>query len=69
MSERELRYHWVCARLTALEDAMTVILRRLGADPVDLKQWRGRTLSPGDPSLVISAMNGVLGKLKPPPRR
>jgi hypothetical protein len=58
-----------CVNAVALEDAMTVILRRLGADPADLRQWRGRTLSPGDPSLVIAAMNGVLGKLKPPPRR
>lgn len=48
---------------------MAVILRRLGADPADLQNWRGRTLSPGDPSLVISAMNGLLGKLKPPPGR
>ena len=67
-SERERRHHWVTSRISVLEDAMQVILARLGAEPDRLKAWRGHTLSPGDPSMLHSTMNDILNRLKPPPK-
>lgn len=69
-AERERRFNWIHARLSVIEDALQVILRRLGAPDEMLRTWRGHTLKPGhDNSLMYSTMNEILDLIKPPPKR
>ena len=67
-TERERRYWAVCARISVLENALSVILKRLGAPDEDLLEWR-RSANNEDSTAIHTSMTVILNKLRPPPGR
>lgn len=60
----------LATRIAVVEDALQHILRRLGAPEDRLTAWRREAGGPPrDPVYLHLAMNEVLSRLKPPPRR